>query len=213
MTLFIGEREITPTIITKGGGSSDKYKVGDRVNDDSDNPVGTVSYIFTDGSGKRYAVVCLDAMNRLDFGQYLSSNTNVTGIPQYTDQLVWSAPETATKNTTEILATATSGRYKSSACSHCRSKTFTIGGITYEGQLPNINELTQIFAQRTLINAQDPTASTYSSLIIPTNTETWSSTQADDSHAWYMTELGFPSNWDKNKTFFVIPVLEIPLEG
>lgn len=190
-----------------GSSSGDKYKVGDRVNDDSNNPVGTVSSIFTDGNGDRYAVVCLDAVNRLASGAYLSSDILVSGIPTYNNQTVWSAPETATTNTTAILATGTS-----TACSHCRSKTFTIGGITYEGQFPNLNELSQIFAKRTLINAQDPSASTYSSLIIPSATKTGSSTQSTAAYGKYITASGDISNEWKFNDLFVIPVLEIPLE-
>lgn len=238
MTLMIGSSKITPSIfpknniknqdktITENGvytadegytglgevtvdvSGGDKYKVGDRVNDDSDNPVGTVSSIFTDGNGDRYAVVCLDAVNRLDSGYYLYNAVNVSGIPQYQNQSVWSATETATTNTTAILATDTS-----IACSHCRSKSFTIGGVTYEGQFPNLNELAQIFMMRTLINSQDPTASTYSSLIIPTSKNTWSSTQSSSQYAWYISSNGRTWNGDyKTFAFFVIPVLEIPLD-
>ena len=201
--------------------AGDKYKVGNRVNDDSNNPVGTVSSIFTDGNGDRYAVVCLDAVNRLASGAYMSSAGFIANIPQYSDQRVWSAPETATTNTDAILAQATSIGKTSSACSHCRSKSFTIDGISYEGQLPNLNELSQIFMQRTVINAQDPTASSYSSLIIPYNKETWSSNQYDyDNYAWaigvtgfaYTQNLGSNGQAYKYNNKFVIPVLEIPLE-
>ena len=195
---------------SSGGG--DAYAVGDRVTDDSNNPVGTVSSIFTDGNGQRYAVVCLDAVNRLASGQYLSTVVNVSDIPQYQNQTIWAAPETATTNTTAILSTASSVGYTSTACTHCRSKTFTIGGVTYAGQLPNLNELTQIFAKRTLINAQDPSASTYSSLVIPTSSATWSSTQCDVSIAWYVNPFGSATFDGKDLDYFVIPVLEIPLD-
>ena len=187
----------------------DAYAVGDRVTDDSDNPVGTVSSIFTDGNGDRYAVVCLDAVNRLASGQVLSDHGAISGIPRYQNTLVWTAPETATTNTTAILSTASSGGYTSSACTHCRSKTFTIDGVSYAGQLPNIIELVEIFMHRTVINTNDPTASTYSSLIIPTSTTTWSSTQYDSSYAWYISGAAYYYN--KYNNYFVVPVLEIPL--
>ena len=201
--------------------AGDKYKVGDRVKDDSNNDVGTVSSIFTDGNGQRYAVVCLDAVNRLASGTYMSSAGFIANIPQYSDQRIWSAPETATTNTTEILATATSNGFTSSACSHCRSKSFTINGNIYEGQLPNLNELSQIFIQRTVINNQDPTANSYSSLIIPYNKDTWSSNQFNyDNYAWaigvkgyaYSDNMGSNGQAFKYNGKFVIPVLEIPLE-
>lgn len=190
--------------------AGDKYKVGDRVNDDSDNPVGTVSSIFTDGNGDRYAVVCLDAVNRLASGQYLSSNTRVTNIPVYPSTDVWSLPQTSTTNTSAIIATGTS-----SACSHCRSKTFTIDGVTYSGQLPNLNELLQIFAQKPIINNQDPTASSYPSLTILSDNRKsiLSSTQYSDSSMYYVSSGEFTSYANKNTSdCFVIPVLEIPLE-
>ena len=206
MTLFIGEREITPTIITKGGGSGDKYKVGDRVNDDSDNPVGTVSSIFTDGNGQRYAVVCLDAVNRL-LSSTLSDATRTWNM-YYDGNGAWSAPQTATTNTTAILSIGTSV-----ACSHCLSKSFTIEGISYNGQLPNLNKLSQIFVQRTVINNQDPTASSYSSLVIPTsNLQSWSSTPSSPTNVWTIGPNGIGSSGRK-QNYFVIPVLEIPLEN
>lgn len=187
--------------------SGDKYKVGDRVNDDSNNPVGTVSSIFTDGNGDKYAVVCLDAVNRA-YGVYSSSEASISGIPQYSDQSVWSAPETATTNTTAILASDNT----STACTNCRTHSFTISGVTYEGQLPNINELTQIFTNRILINTQDPSASTHSSLIIPTLKVTWTSTQYDTSNAFLFAANGSLGYASKSNNFFLIPVLEIPLE-
>lgn len=216
MTLFIGEREITPTIITKGSGSTDKYKVGDRVNDDSNNPVGTVSSIFTDGNGDRYAVVCLDAVNRLASGKYLDNLAAVSGIPTYTDLDVWTSLETATTNTTAILATGAS-----TSCSHCRSKSFIIDGVTYAGQLPNLNEVSQIFVQKNVINNQDPTASTYSSLVVPSATNTWSSSQKGADRGWFFNRDGgvgigygeFDYYDYKTQEYFVIPVLEIPLEN
>ena len=190
----------------------DKYKVGDRVNDDSNNPVGTVSSIFTDGNGQRYAVVCLDAVNRLASGQWLNSDVYNPNIPNYTTLLAWSAPETATTNTEAILNTAGT----SEACTHCRSKSFIIEGTTYYGQLPNLNEVAQIFIQRTIINNQDPTASSYSSLIIPASgKKTTSSTKYNDSSShWYFQNTGGVSSGDSaTNRGFVIPVLEIPLEG
>ena len=189
-----------------GGSGGDKYKVGDRVNDDSNNPVGTVSSIFTDGNGQRYAVVCLDAVNRLASGQYNSGNYETTGIPKYGTAALWEAPETATTNTTAILTSS------STACSHCRSKTFSIDGVTYAGQLPNMPELMNIFLNRTLINNNDPTATSYSSLVIPVDKTVWSSTQTSAQTALGITSWGRVDGFEKRANAFVIPVLEIPLE-
>lgn len=185
--------------------AGDKYKVGDRVTDDSNNPVGTVSSIFTDGNGDRYAVVCLDAVNRLA-SSTLSDATRTWNM-YYDGNIAWSAPQTATTNTTAILSIGTSV-----ACSHCLSKSFTIEGISYNGQLPNLNELSQIFAQRTVINNQDPTASSNSSLVIPTaSIQSWSSTPSSPTNVWTIGPNGIGSSGRK-QNYFVVPVLEIPLE-
>lgn len=196
-----------------GGGSGDKYKVGDRVKDDSNNDVGMVSGFFTDANDVTYAVVCLNAADRYSGIMYLSSKVNVSGIPEYSNLSVWSAPETATTNTTEILATATSGGYTSSACDHCRSKSYTIDGVVYAGQLPNIAELVDIFRNRVKINADDPTATQYSTYIIPDSQKSiWSSTQNSSSNAWQLASSGYAYATGKNNMAFVAPVLEIPLE-
>lgn len=192
-----------------GGGSTDKYKIGDRVNDDSDNDVGMVSGFFTDANNQKYAVVCLNAMDRLAInGQYLSPSATITGIPVYQDQTVWSATETATTNTTAILATGTS-----SACNHCRSKSYTIDNVVYAGQLPNIVELVDIFRNRVKINADDPTASAESSNVIPSSKTIWSSTQGRNAYGWCIYDAGLAATYPQNYNFFVCPVLEIPLEG
>lgn len=193
-----------------GGSGGDKYKVGDRVNDDSNNPVGTVSSIFTDGNGDRYAVVCLDAVNRLNGTTWANKQPTMTAYTDFSDAL--SAKETATSNTTDILASGTAA-----SCNHCRSKSFIIGGVTYNGQLPNLKELAAIFSNKNLINNQDSTASSYPSLIIPTSSATvLSSNYYGGIYAWCMGPSG--SNYlTINTTSIgnsanVIPVLEIPLE-
>jgi len=188
--------------------AGDKYQIGDRVTDDSNNDIGMVSGFFTDANDQKYAVVCLNAVDRLAIGDYLSSPTNVTGIPQYQNQTVWSAPETATTNTTAILATGSS-----EACGHCRSKSYTIDGASYAGQLPNLKELVDILSMRTKINTDDPTATQYSSLVIPNSTNAWSSTQQAQNYGWCVFSDGVASNRYQNYRNFVIPVLELPLEG
>lgn len=189
-----------------------KHNVGDVVKDDSNNDVGVVSGFFTDSNNQEYAVVCLNAVDRLDQGLVMSvNNSPVSGIPEYTSQLVWSAPETATTNTDAILTQCTTSGYTSSACTHCRSKSFTIGGVTYYGQLPNLNELSQIYSLGTLINSQDSTASTYPTRVIGFGITTASSNLYNSSNCWDIFRDG-RATWDyKNQDFFVVPVLEIPL--
>ena len=198
-----------------GSGSGDKYKVGDRVNDDSDNPVGTVSSIFTDGNGDRYAVVCLDAVNRLASGTWCSDNTTiVTDLPTYNKEQwgPWEAKETATYNTQKILDFCAANNYTSEACSHCRSKSFTIDGTTYYGQLPNLIELYDIVRNHTALNNADPTASSYSSVNFSTGLSWWSSSQYSSNNAWSTGMMGDMIGSIKNKKSNVVPVLEIPLE-
>ena len=196
--------------------AGDKYKVGDRVKDDSDNDVGTVSSIFTDGNGDRYAVVCLDAVNRLSGALWSSVRELVTGLPTYANintAAFGNGTESATANTQLILDWCSANGYTSAACSHCRSKSFTIDGTTYYGQLPNIKELIDIFSNHYTLNSLDPTSSSYTSLNFATWRISWSSTQGDSIQAWYVSDMGAPNINLKNYVqYYVVPVLEIPLE-
>ena len=178
MTLFLGKTAVSP-VINVGGGSvtpSVKSKLLQRVIDDSNNEIGTVSGFFTDKNDVEYAVVCLDATYRNRSAQWASAEGNVTNMPLYDNWTIWEAPETATENTTLILASTTS-----SACTHCRSKSFTIGGVTYYGQLPNIIELVDIARHRTAINAADTSGG---SITIATNKNYWASNQSHSTNGW-----------------------------
>ena len=186
----------------------DKYKVGDRVNDDSNNPVGTVSGIKTDGNGQRYAVICLDGSYRGN-GQYHSTRVAITGLPSYANRSVWSNKETATNNTQKILDYASSHSTSSSACNLCRAASFVIDNVTYYGQFSTVDEMLDIFKNRDIINSQDTSGVN----AIPINGDVWSSTQCGDSVSWMSIGDGAITNYYKDGTFFVIPVLEIPLEG
>lgn len=205
MTLFLGKTAVSPVINV--GGNSDtpsvKYKLLQRVIDDSNNEIGTVSGFFTDKNDVEYAVVCLDATYRNSSAQWASAMENVTNMPLYDNWTIWEAPETATENTTLILASKTS-----SACTHCRSKSFTIGGVTYYGQLPNIIELVDIARHRTAINAADTSGG---SITIATNKNYWSSSQYNSSYSWYIEYLGRALFGGKTGYSYVCPVLEIPL--
>ena len=205
MTLFLGKTAVSPVINV--GGNSDtpsvKYKLLQRVIEDSNNEIGTVSGFFTDKNDVEYAVVCLDATYRNSSAQWASTTGNVTNMPLYDNWTIWEAPETATENTTLILASKTS-----SACTHCRSKSFTIGGVTYYGQLPNIIELVDIARHRTAINAADTSGG---SITIATNKNYWSSSQYNSSYSWYIEYLGRALFGGKTGNSYVCPVLEIPL--
>lgn len=197
-------------LLAPEGGSSGKYSLLQRISDDNNNEIGTVSGFFTDANNVEYAVVCLDAQYRLDSGQWSSSTGVVTDLPYYQNPTVWSSTETATFNTQKILDWCSANEYTSSACSHCRSKSFTIDDTTYYGQLPNIVELVDIFRRRIAINSADTSASSYSSLIIPTENSCWSSTQAFDYISFIIASAGEATVFYKDIDCFVIPVLEIP---
>lgn len=195
-----------PTPIPTG-----KYTLLQRVKDDSNNEIGTVCGFHTDANNVEYAVVCLDAQYRLDSGDYLSSNVRITDLPVLENQSLWEDADTATSNCTKILDFAVANGYTSTGVSHCRSKSFVIEGATYYGQLPTIVELTDVFRSRTTINANDPTATQYSSLIITTSTVCFSSSQGRTDTGWGIDQYGEIKNtFSKNYGRFIIPVLELP---
>lgn len=179
-----------------------KYNLLDRVKDDNNNEIGTVSGFFTDANNVEYAVVCLDAQYRTDNGNYISPAVTISGIPVYNNGSVYSAPETSTENTTAILAQGSS-----SGCSHCRSKSFIINGITYYGQLPNLVELIDIIKHYTEINQGDISVGTKISL----SKSYLSSTQSNSTNYWYYGNTGiFNMNGAKYEVCYIAPVLEIP---
>ena len=198
--------------VIKGGGTqpSGKYPLLSRVKDDSNNEIGTVVGFHTDANNTEYAVVCLDAQFRLSSGQYLSDNVAITDLPQYANQSAYGAKETATFNCDKILGQATASELTSTAVSHCRSKTFTVDSIQYAGQLPTLMELLKILQFMTEVNAADTSASQYSSLVLSTSNNYWSSSQYSTAYGWSINNIGRTSNTNKYSSYFVAPVLEIP---
>ena len=199
-------------LLAPEGGSSGKYSLLERISDDSNNEIGTVSGFFTDANDVEYAVVCLDAQYRLAKGTYCSkTGTAVTDLPVYPTWAIWEAKETATFNTQKILDFCTAQSATSTACTHCRSKSFTIDGTTYYGQLPNIIELVDICKNYTAIQSADTSVSQYSSLGLPiTSDETWSSSQEGSYTGWIVDSDGGMYSNSKISDSFVAPVLEIP---
>lgn len=197
--------------IPSGGGGSGKYQLLERVTDDSNNEIGTVSGFFTDENDVEYAVVCLDAQYRLASGAYCSNASQaVTDLPNFSDQTIYTSTQTSTFNTQKILDFCAANGYTSASSSHCRSKSFVVDGVTYYGQLPNILELIDIFRQRININTKDTSSSTHSSLIIPTSTSSWSSNQCSAYAGWNITNYGNVYYTNKTNAGLTIPVLEIP---
>lgn len=200
-------------LLAPEGGSSGKYSVLERITDDSNNEIGTVSGFFTDENNVEYAVVCLDARYRLASSQYLSENQTITNLSLYNNWISASwrtSRETATSNCDLILAYATAQGYTSSAVSHCRSQSFVIDGTTYYGQLPNIIELNDIAYHGIELNNLDITSTLYTSLNFSTGRNCWSSNQSYSTGAWYLAGHGNIDSSFKSNSYFAVPVLEIP---
>lgn len=199
----------TTANVSVGGG----YNVLDRVKDDSDNDIGCVVGFHTDANNQKYAVVCINKQYRPadNTCQYLSSNTEVIGIPLYMSNMVWEAPETATFNCDKILAQATADNLTSSAVSVCRGISFVIGGTTYYGQLPTIFQLVNIMQLRTKINNSDP-SQTGTNIGTGYAWSFWSSTQRYQTQAWQIGTNGNADYTSKTQGRAVVPVLEIPIQ-
>ena len=207
-----GYANINVNVPTGGGTTHKRYNLFDRVYGDSDSNtgIGTVCGFYTDSNSVEYAVVCLDATYRLAQGQWAASTGAITNMPLYgTWDLNVNGTETATQNCTLILAAKAS-----TAVSHCRSKSFSIGGTTYYGQLPNICELLMILGTHTILYNMDPTKSSAASGLnfvqngFPSNA--WSSSQYNAGFGWYINPNGSMGTGSKTTNYFVCPILEIP---
>lgn len=196
-------KEVTPV---------EPYPLLSRVKDDSNNEIGTVCGYHTDANNQKYAVVCLDAQFRSSGGQYLSTSTKISDLVVLNTQQTWENIDTATSNCTKILDFANANGYTSTAVTHCRNQSFVINGTTYYGQLPTIIELIGcVFKYGTAINNADTSASQNPSLVVPSGTTTWSSSQSRDTSGWFVNTNGATSGGGtKNTSMFVMPILEIP---
>lgn len=197
----------TPAVVIE---KKEKYSFLSRVKDDSDNDIGCVVCYHIDANNQKYAVVCLNAEYRTRNSTYcINTSDIITNLPVYSGFLsATSASETATFNCDKILDFCVSVGTSSSAVSHCRSKSFVIGGVTYYGQLPNIAELQCIFINKTTINNSDQT----SGPAIPDDYCCWSSNQQSERSAWIIWGNS-PTYTNRNGGFCAsIPVLEIPID-
>ncbi|MBQ9540262.1 MAG: hypothetical protein IJU89_02455 [Alphaproteobacteria bacterium] len=194
-----------------GPATHKKYKLLDRVYEDvNGDAIGTVVGFHVDTNNVEYAIVALDAAYRLASGQYMSNNSAVTGMTNYSNAGAYGARETATDNCDKILAQCTTSGYTSSAVSHCRAQSFTIAGDTYAGQLPTLMELLKILEFREAVNTADTTAAANPTLVIPNNQNMWASTQYSSSNAWFVSNSGLANATNRTSNYFVAPVLEIP---
>lgn len=213
--LMIGNNIVSPVIVNGSPTPSGKYTLLQRISDDNGNEIGTVSGFFTDANNMEYAVVCLDAQYRNASTQWCSVRNTVTNMPLYSSSLnAWwydNAKETATQNTQLILDYCSAGGYTSTACSHCRSKSFTIDGTTYYGQLPNMREVFDMWRHRVQIEQMDTSASSHSSTNFSSARDIWSSSQYTRRDGWCLTNYGDVNYYSKMNNYFACPVLEIPL--
>lgn len=194
-----------------GPATHKKYQLLDRVYEDiNGDSIGIVCGFHYDANNTEYAIVCLDAQYRLDQGQYLSGAVAIANLPNYANETVFGAKETATFNCDKLLMQATASGLTSTAVSHCRAQTFIIEGNSYAGQLVSLPELLKVFEWRSEINTADPTASQYSTLIIPTAKNCITSTQHSASNIWYININGQVNSGSKLNNLMTIPVLEIP---
>lgn len=192
-------------------GESKKYTLLQRIKDDSNNEIGTVSGFFKDSNDVEYAVVCLDSQYRLADGVYCSSNNYITNLQIVSDWRMWDWKDTATSNTQLILDYCSSVDATSSSCSHCRSLSFSIDGNVYSGQLPNIVELYDIAKNHTSINNLDTTAASYNMLNFSNSRKMWSSSQFGMTTAWAIDSTAAVTFFTKSQgNILVTPVLEIP---
>lgn len=186
-----------------------------RISDDNGNEIGTHYMNFEDANGNIFKVIVLDAQYRNDSTQWCSQKSTVTDMPLYTSNYTYwwydNAKETATTNTQLILDFCTAGGYTSTACSHCRSQSFTINGTTYYGQLPNMREVFDMWRHRTGIESMDTSASTSSSTNFRSHRNIWSSSQYGSNYSMYLGFNGIVDDAIKTNKYFACPVLEIPV--
>lgn len=215
--LYCGNQKIAPVMIEDSGGGSTPSGTTDvpltRISDDTGNEIGTWYMNFADANSNVFKVIVLDAQYRNASTQWCSNRNPITNMPLYSDLVssnVWEAGETATTNTQYILDYCTANSYSSTACSHCRSQSFTIGGVIYYGQLPNVLEGSYIARNYNSFDALDTSASSQSSLNFSVSRRIWLSNQCTASFGLTLTPSGTIYTYTKTYTSFACPVLEIP---
>lgn len=196
--------------ISSGGGGGDVTLT--RFKDDTNTEIGTHFCNFTDANNNTYKVIVLDAVYRSNSVNWCSNYGSVTNMPMYDSVLKWwyNSQETATQNTQLILDYCTANSYTSTACEHCRSKSFTINGTTYYGQLPSMREIFEMWKYRAEIETMDITATSYTSLNFSSSRSLWSSSQVDMNYGWMLYQTGNINTAGKQFDYFACPVLEIP---
>lgn len=193
---------LATTISTiSGGGGSGKYKLFDRVSDDSLGEIGTVCGFFTDANDVEYAVVALDSTYRVNNVPYMESGGTVS-VPQQYNHAVYMSKDTATYNSDLLVADAAAAGVVCAA-EFCQRKVFTIDNVVYKGQLPNLVELFMIYSTVNELNAKDPTGSYYLGV------DCWSSSYSSNG-GWCIRSNGQVLTRSVTEQKKAYPVLEIP---
>lgn len=141
------------------------YSLGDRIG-------GIASFVCYFNSTNpetnvdtKYAVFVLDAQYR-NASKLGCPNTYQNLMPQYTFSDMATAltrKESATWNTNTIINGVSAYSETCPAFTLCRQVSVTLGGQTYQGQLPNMYELYQIWQNKATLDTLDPTLASYSS--------------------------------------------------
>ena len=189
-----------------------EFQLGDRI----DNKATFVGYFDSvnpdDSSTQRYAYFVVDSTYRVKSKMWGMSVP--TDYPAYTTASdAEAAKESATWNTQEMIDTG-SANYQ--AANSCRSVSITYNGNTYYGQLPNLYELEQIYANRVALDAADPTTDTDNNLTNWTigggQGDVWSSNNSS-SGGYKVNASGQAAVLTRTQTRNVIPVIEIPIDN
>lgn len=193
------------------------YPLLSRVKDDSNNEIGTVCCYHTDANNQKYAVVLLDAVYRLASGNVTSDIGAISNLPTYDDILpATCSKQTATECCDIILAQCSASGWTSSGISHCRAQTFTIGGNLYAGQLLTTKEMFYIQDQKTILENLDPTVVDNPSLSLTARVKMYTCNAKNKDNCWFVDQTGAIAVWNDNyyrrNNFFIIPILEIPIE-
>ena len=201
--------------VSSGGGGSGTTDVPlTRFKDDNNNEIGTHYMNFEDANGNVFKVIVLDAQYRNVLTKWCSNRGTVTNMPIYNSNynLWWydNAKETATQNTQLILDYCSAQGYTPFTCNHCRSKSFTINGTTYYGQLPNIREVFDMWRHRIQIEQMDTSASSNSSTNFSSARWISSSNQFNSNYCWCLVNTGPVYVNSKDNSYFTCPILEIP---
>lgn len=198
-----------------GGGGDGKYKLFDRIKDDTNTEIGSVSGFFTDANNNKYAVVFLDAKYRGADLKYCSVQQTITNLPEMNNIVnsFWGNEQgTATFNTQKILDFCDANAATSTGCEHCRSKSFIIDGTTYYGQLPNMKQLFDISLNISELQRIDTSSSSYQDFNFGESKHWWSSTQFNNVAAWLLGGQGTFVNANKTYSRYICPILELPMD-